>query len=168
MNGDVLNVKLGVCDVYIGGRHIGHTIGGVEVVYSPEYHETKVDKYTGVVERWLIGESLMAKVPMAEATLTNIREAITHGTNIGSTGVAIGSKSGKRSRTATETLRLHPIANLDSDKSDDVTIYKAHVTNDLSLKYSKEGERIIEVEFSGIVDESRTDGNMLGLIGDSL
>lgn len=164
---DILNVPLGVCDVYVGGRHVGHTIGGVEVVYSPEYHETKVDAYSGVAERWLIGESLMAKVPMAEATLTNIKEAITHAT-AGSGYVSIGSKSGKRSSPAAETVRLHPIANAGDDLSDDVTIYKAHVTNEITLPFKNDGERIIEAEFSGLVDESRTDGNLLGLIGDSL
>lgn len=164
---DILNVPLGVCDVYVGGRHVGHTIGGVEVVYSPEYHETKVDAYAPVAERWLIGEGLMAKVPMAEATLTNIKEAITHG-NQGADYVSVGSRAGKRSSTAAETVRLHPIENAGSDLSDDVTIYKAHVTNEITLPYKNEGERIIEAEFSGMVDESRVDGNLLGLIGDSL
>lgn len=164
---DILEVDLGVCDVYVGGRHVGHTIGGVEVVYSPEFHETKVDKFAGVAERWLIGDGLMAKVPMAEATLTNIKEAMTHASQ-GSNFVSIGSNAGKRSSPATETVRLHPIANAASNKNDDVVIYKAHATNEITLPYKNDGERIIEVEFSGLVDESRTDGNLLGMIGDSL
>ena len=164
---DILNVPLGTCKVYVNGVDIGHTIGGVEVTYSPEYHETKVDEYAGVAERWLIGESLMAKVPIAEATLDNITRAITHNID-GGDYVSIGSKAGKRSSTKTAVLRLHPIALADSDHSDDVTIYKAHVTNEITLPYKNDGERIIETEWTGIVDESRVDGNMLGLIGDSL
>lgn len=164
---EVLNVKLGVCDVYIGGRHVGHTIGGVKVKYTPEFHETKVDEFTGPAERWLIGEQLTAMVPMAEATLTNIKEAITHGRTI-SNGVSIGSRTGKRSSTATEALLLHPIANLSTNKADDVTIYRAHVVNEIELAFTNDGERIIEAEFGGLVDQSRVDGNLLGLIGDSV
>lgn len=164
---DILNVPLGVCDVYVGGRHVGHTIGGVEVVYSPEYHETKVDKYAGVAERWLIGENIMAKVPLAELTLANIKEAITHA-NSGEGFVSVGSRAGKRSSPAAETVRLHPIENQADDFSDDVTIYKAHVTNEITIPYKNDTERIIEAEFSGLVDETRPDGNMLGLIGSSL
>ena len=163
---DILNVKLGTCDVYVGGRHVGHTIGGVEVVYTPEYHETKVDKYAGVAERWLIGESLMARVPLAESTLTNVKEAITHG-NSTAGHVSVGSIAGKRSSTAAEVVRLHPIANDAGVLTDDVTIYKAHVTNELTLSFKNDGERIVNAEFTGLIDESRADGNMLGLIGDS-
>ena len=164
---NILEVNLGVCDVYVGGRHVGHTIGGVEVHYAPEFHETKVDKFAGVAERFLVGEDLFAVVPMAESTLTNIKEAITHANTL-SGGVGIGSNAGKRSSTAAETVRLHPIANAANDKSDDVTIYKAHVTNEITLSYKNDGENIIEAEFHGMVDESRVDGNLLGLIGDSL
>lgn len=164
---NILNVPLGVCDVYVGGRHVGHTIGGVELVYSPEFHETKVDKFAGVAERWLIGEDFYAKVPMAESTLTNIKEAITHA-NAGTDFVSVGSNAGKRSSPAAELVRLHPIANAADDLSDDAYIYKAHVSNEITLPYKNDGERIIEAEFHGLVDESRTDGNLLGLIGDSL
>lgn len=166
---DILNVNLGVCEVYIGGRNVGHTIGGVEVVYTPEFKETKVDAFAGVAERFLIGESLMAKVPMAESTLVNIKEAMTHASSLnGGDAIGIGVKAGKRSSTAAETVRLHPIANAANDLSDDVTIYKAHVTNEITLPYKNDGETIINAEFSGMIDESRADGNLLGLIGDSL
>lgn len=164
---DILNVPLGVCDVYVGGRHVGHTIGGVEVHYAPEFHETKVDAYAGVAERWLVGEDLYATVPMAELTIANIKEAITHA-NSAAGYVSVGSKAGKRSSTAAETVRLHPIANAAGDLSDDVTIYKAHVTNEITLPYKNDGETIIEAEFHGLVDESRVDGNLLGLIGSSV
>lgn len=165
---DILNVNLGVCTVTVGGRDIGHTIGGVEVHYAPEFHETKVDKFAGVAERFLVGEDFYATVPMAESTLINIKEAITHANTVGATGVGVGSIAGKRSSIAAEAVKLHPVANAANDKSDDVTIYKAHVTNEITLSYKNDGENIIEAEFHGMVDESRVDGNLLGLIGDSL
>lgn len=165
--GNILNVPLGVCKVYVNGTDLGHTIGGVEAVYSPEFHETKVDEYTGVAERWLIGENIMAKVPIAESTLANLVRAIPHAENEGNY-ITIGSKTGKRSSDKAVVLRLHPIANADNDTSDDLTIFKAAASNEVTIPYKNDGERIIEVEFSGLVDESRADGSMLALIGDSL
>lgn len=165
--GNILNVKLGVCSVTFGGVDLGHTIGGVEVSYAPEYHETKVDKYSGVAERWLVGEKLSAKVPLAENTLTVIKNAITHSTD-NTDHVTLGSNAGKRSSTYAKLLVLHPIANAANDRSGDVGIYKAHVSNEITIAYKNDGEQIIEAMFDGLVDEGRSDGNLLGMIGDSL
>lgn len=165
--GNILNVKLGVCKVYFGGVDLGHTIGGVEVTYSPEYHETKVDEFAGTAERWLVGEKLSAKVPLAENTLTTIKNAITHSTDQ-TDHVQIGSNAGKRSSTLAKLLVLHPVANADNDYSDDVGIYKAHVSNEITIAYKNDGEQIVEAMFDGLVDEGRSDGNLLGVIGDSL
>ena len=162
----ILNVKLGVCKVYFGGVDLGHTIGGVEVKYAPEYHTTKVDEFAGDAERWLVGEKLSAKVPLAENVLAVVKNAITHSTD-NTDHITIGSKAGKRSSTLAELLVLHPIANDASDYSDDVGIYKATVENEITIAYKNDGESIIEAMFSGLVDENRTDGNLLGMIGDS-
>lgn len=163
----ILNVKLGTCKVYFKGVDLGHTIGGAEVTYSPEYHETKVDQFAPVAERWLIGEKLSVKVPLAESTLVQLKAAMTHGTEVGGDTLTVGSYAGKRSSTLAGLLVLHPIANATDDNSDDVAIYKAHSSGEVVLPFKNDGERIIETTFDGIVDEGRADGNLLGLIGDS-
>jgi hypothetical protein len=165
---DALNVKLGVCKVTIDGTEIGHTIGGVEVTYSMEKYTSKVDQYTGPTEHFLIGETLQAKVPIAEFTLANINRAIPHGTVDGGK-LTIGSYAGKRFSTYAKQMILHPIENDASDRSDDVVIWKAVcISDDIVIGHTNEGEKIIEAEFGGLVDESRADGSMLGLIGDSI
>lgn len=163
---DVLNVQLGVCTINFAGVDLGHTIGGVELTYSPQYHETKVDKYTGMVERFLIGEKFGAKVPLAESTLAAIKVAIPNATLSGSK-LQIGSYAAKRLSSKAGLLVLHPIANAAGDRSADAVIYKAAVTNEIKIAYKNDGEKIYEALFEGFVDESKTDGNMLGLIGDS-
>lgn len=164
---DIQNVELGTCKVYFDGVDLGHTIGGVEVTYTPTYHETRVDQFAGVSERWLQEETLMATVPLAESTLANILNAVTHSTDE-TDHITMGSEAGKRSSTYAKQLRLHPIALIDSDESADVYIHRAHVTNEITLPYKNDGERVIEATFEGLVDEARTDGDYLGLIGDSL
>jgi len=164
--GNLLNVKLGVCRVTFKGVDLGYTIGGVEVTYSPEFQETKVDQYTGIAERWLIGEKLSAKVPLAESTLVQLKAGLTHGTEDGES-LTLGKYAGQRSSTLAGLLVLHPVANEDTDLSDDVAIFKAHSSGEVTLPFKNDGERIIETTFDGMVDESKADGSFLGLIGDS-
>ncbi len=164
---DATNVELGVCEVFVDGASVGHTIGGVTVTYTPEYHETKVDKFGSTnVEKFLIGEKLTAKVPLAEFTLTNIKNAIPFGTVSGGK-ITIGSVAGKRASENASQLVLHPVANADSDRSDDVVMYKAVQTGEIVIEHKNDGEKILECMYEALVDESRDDGNLLGLIGDS-
>lgn len=174
--GNILNVELGVCDVFFtppGASEInlGHSIGGCEGIYGPEYHRTKVDKYTGEAERWLVGEKFGAKVPLAEASqLSILKHAITHATQTGGSGSAlhIGKNAGKRTSTFAGQLRLHPIEKASGDRSADWIIRKAHATNEITMPFKNDGERVVETEFEGLVDEAMQDGRMLGVIGDSL
>lgn len=166
MSYDATNVTLGVCDVYLNGTHMGLTMGGVEATYSPEYHESKVDQYSGMIEKYLIGEKWSAKVPLAEFTLANINKAIGESTLSGGK-VTLGSKAGKRASAHAAQLVLHPIANSAGDRSEDVVIWKAVSTGELVIGMKNDGEKILECTFEGLVDESRTDGSLLGLIGDS-
>lgn len=165
---DLLKVKLGTCKVTVDGTDLGHTIGGVEVSYVPEFQETKVDDYAGIAERWLTGEKLTAKVPLAQNTLENINVAITHSEINGTDYVTFGSKAGKRSSEKAMRVVLHPIANADNDLSDDLTIFKAHVVNEITIPYKNDSEQIIVVEFGALVDEAAGDGALLGMFGDSL
>lgn len=163
---DATKVKLGVCRIYVDGTELGLTIGGVEVTYTPETHDSKVDQFTGKIEKYLIGESLAAKCPLAEFTLANINKAIAKGTVAGGK-LTIGSYAGKRLSEEAGQLVLHPIANLDTDRSEDVVIYKAVAGNEVVIGMKNDGEKIIEAVFEGLVDTTKTDGNFLGLIGDS-
>jgi hypothetical protein len=175
---DLNNVKLGTCQVFItpqGGAEIdlGHTIGGVRVNYAPEFKKTKVDKYAGNVQAWLVGEMLSAKVPLAENTLNTLKYAIMQSvhTDIANPAetdrLTIGAQAGKKATEKAFRLRLHPIANATSNKADDVQIYKAFSAAEVEIGYTNENEQITEVTFEGLVDENRADGNLLGMIGDS-
>jgi len=164
---DMTNVKLGVCSVTFGGTDLGHTKGGVEVVYTPEYHDTTVDKYGNTVARkTLIGEKLVARVPLAESQLSNIAVAIPGSTN-DSDMQTIGRGAGYDLDGSDAELVLHPTANTSGDRTEDVILYKAVVSNEISLKFMVDDEKVIEVEFEAIIDESKDDGSYLGLIGDS-
>lgn len=167
---DATKIQLGICDVTYKGVNLGHTIGGVTVTYTPDFHETSVDAYgSSVVEKFLVGERLKAKVNLAEFTIANLQTAINQGTLQGDDAVSVGSKSGKRASANAGLLLLHPINSPASDSRQfDVSLYKAVVTNELAIEHKNDGEKVLPVEFEGLIDEGRTDGNMLGFIGDSI
>lgn len=167
MAADIDNVKLGVCSVTFNDVDLGHTKGGVTVSYAPELHEVTVDKYGNTpVDQVLIGEKFVARVPLAEATLANFQVAIPEGTTSG-TKINIGTDAGESMSSDAKELVLHPIANESDDLSEDVVIYKALVTNTVEIPFLFDGERVLEVEFTALLDEGKANGSRLGMIGDS-
>lgn len=166
---DATNVKMGVCSVKFNGNDLGHTKGGVTVNYAPEYHDISVDKYgNSVVEKVLIGESLKATVPLAEFTVENLLVAMPASTVGGSnTRATVGKDAGALLSSAAHMLVLHPLANAANDLSEDVVIYKAVVGSEIEIGMNNDGEKIIEVEFEGLIDETKSPGSRLGLFGDS-
>jgi len=166
---DATKIRLGVCTVFFKGVDLGHTIGGVEVTYTPEYKEVNVDKFgKSVVEKFLVGERIKAKFSLAEWTLANLRVAIERATLQGDDSVSAGSVAGKKASENAGLLVLHPIENAAGNRDDDFSIYKAVSTGELTIVNNNEGERVLPVEMDGLIDENRSDGNMLFFIGDSI
>lgn len=165
---DVTNVKVGVCSVTFNGVDLGHTKGGVEVSYEPVYHEITVDKYgETAVDRVLMGERITAKVPLAELTIANLKVAMPMGTFAGAANarLTLGKSAGTRASASAAQLVLHPI-NMGT-RANDIVLHKAHVASTVDLKMKVDEENVFEVEFQALLDESKSDGNYLGLIGDS-
>jgi hypothetical protein len=164
---DITNVKLGVCTVTFNDVALGHTKGGVVVTYEPSYHNVTVDAYGETpVDMRLLGEKLIAKVPLAEATLANLQVAIPEGTTSGSK-LTIGSSVGDALSDEAKELVLHPVENASDNLDDDVVFHKAVVTNTVEIPFQNDAEKVMEVEFTALLDETKDNGNYLGFIGDS-
>lgn len=166
---DVRQIQLGPCSVTFKGRDMGHTIGGVTVTYSPDFYDSKVDKYgSSVVEKFLVGEQLMAEGNLAEWALANFQDIINQSTLQGDDSVSVGSNAGKKASLLAGLLQLHPLAYAASVRDYDVSIYKAVSVGELKLEHKTDGEKVLPFQFVGLIDENRSDGNMLGFIGDSI
>lgn len=167
--GDVTKVKVGACSVTYNGLDLGHTKGGVEVSYEPEYKDVAVDAYGNtVVDKYLVGEKFTAKVPLAEFTIANLKNAIPQSTFAGAANarILIGQKAGQnKASSLTAQLVLHPLN--EGTRAFDIVIHKAYVASTITLSHTVDGEKLIEVTFEAILDETKTAGNYLGLIGDS-
>jgi hypothetical protein len=165
---DITNVKVGACSVTFNNVDLGHTKGGVEVSYEPTFHEVTVDKYgETVVERYLMGEKITVKVPLAELTIANLKVAMPQGTfaGAGNARITLGKTAGQKSTTTAAQLVLHPL-NMGT-RANDIVLHKCHVASSVDLKMKIDEENVYEVEFQALLDETKTDGNYLGLIGDS-
>ena len=165
---DITNVQLGACTVTFNGVDLGHTAGGVEVSYEPVYQDIMVDKYgETVVDKVLTGEKLSAKVPLTEYTIANLKAAMPNATFAGAanTRVLLGHSAGTKQSTLAAALVLHPQS--EGTKRHDIVFYKAVVASQVALNHKFDEQKVIEVEFVALLDETKTDGNYLGLIGDS-
>lgn len=169
---DISNVQIGVQNISFGGRDLGHTDGGCEFTYEPEYTEITVDLYGNTaVDQVLTGEVVRVTVPLAETTLENLKMAIPTATVVedaekGTKALRIGSKAGKRLSEMAEELVLHPSWLPKDDKSFDIKLHKAVITSETTLPYRKDEKVVYEVEFLALIDESQEEGGLLAVIGD--
>jgi len=164
---DIANVKLGVCTVTFNDVDLGHTKGGVVVTYEPIYHDVTVDMYgETIVDKRLLGEKFSAKVPLAEATASNLIVAIPEGSTTGGK-LTVGSTVGDSLLDNAKELVLHPSENAVATLDDDVVIHLAVVASTIELPFTNDGEKIVEVVFEALLDDTKDDGNYLGFIGDS-
>jgi len=165
---DVTNVKVGACSVVFNSVDLGHTKGGVEVSYEPIYHDVSVDKYgETIVEKYLMGEKITVKVPLAELTIANLKVAIPQGTFAGAANarLTVGHSAGTKATNNAAQLVLHPL-NMGT-LANDIVLHKAYVASVVNLQMKVDEENVYEVEFEALLDETKSDGNYLGLIGDS-
>jgi hypothetical protein len=171
---DARKIQLGPCSVNIyhpvlGTVDLGHTIGGVTATYTPEFYKSKVDKFgSSSIEQFLVGEQLVFEGNLAEWALNNLRALINGGTLQGDDAVSVGSIAGKKASDNAFAVTLHPLAYAAGVRDYDVSAYKAVSVGELKLEHKADGEKVLPFVFEGMIDENRSDGNMLGFIGDSI
>lgn len=168
--GDLSNIQIGRQIMTYGSTDLGHTDGGCEFTYEPEYTDIVVDAFGNTVaDKVLLGEAVKVKVPLAEPTLDRLKMAIPTGTLVGTTGsqkLTIGSAPGKKLSDMAQELKLHPAWLETADASFDITLYKAVIISEVSLPYKKDEKTVYEVEFLALIDETKEDGDYLACIGD--
>lgn len=159
---DIQNVKIGACNVTFGGVNLGHTKGGVEISIETEKSEITVDETGSTVRDFsLLGEKMTAKVRLAETQVANLANVFPMGeledTN---TRLKIGKTAGQRFAAEAKELVLRPVGV--ADDSEDVVFYKAVSLGEATIGYTNEEERIVEVTFQALWNETK---NALGHFG---
>lgn len=163
------NVKLGVCKVFFDGIDLGLTKGGVEVSVSTDTYKTEVDQFgkTAVKEQ-ITGRNVSVKVPLAETTIQNISALMPGTTIVTSVGGALHLEAttgvGTDLLASAKELRLHPIALIDTDYSEDFVVYKAATAGALTFAYKLDSERIFNADFTGYPDAATGKLFAIGLV----
>ena len=166
-----INVEMGTCRTTWGANPAFQTKGGVEVSYAPEYHEIVLDMYgKSPIDEILIGETMKAKVPIAETTYNNLKAVIPACTEVtdvnGKKKLTIGRYPGWRLSQVAQALTMHPLSYDDDMKEYDIVLHKAVPIGDIKFLYEFDKERVYEVTFVGLVDNDRNSGDFIATIGD--
>ncbi len=163
MASTIENVEIGTVDVTIDAVSLGHTLGGAILTFEKEFAELKVDKYASPVDYALTGQNLMVKVTLAEPTVANLAIANPEGdsTTVGTLG--FGTETGWLASSAEVELVMHPVDQVTEAK--DVTIFRAVVTENTELNYTVGDQRVLEITFKALPDETQTNGSNLGRVG---
>lgn len=165
------NVEIGDVQIFADGTDIGHTLGGATFTFEKEFAELKVDQYSSPVDYALTAEKMMIKVTLAEPTTLNLSRAIPQGDyDSGSTDdkLTLGTDTGYLLSNDEVELVLHPRALAANDYSKDITIWRAIVKENVELAYTVEDQRVLEITFEALPDESQENTARLGRIGPNL
>lgn len=167
---NIANGRMSAAAITFNGQSLGHTTGGVTFHYEPQTDPIKFDQFGDTpVDMILHGETLQIVVNLAEPVVDILQAAIAAGVQVGSTGkrLHLGKDAGFSYRSVAAQLVLHPMDKGAGDQSEDVTIYKAVAADPVELNYEVDKQRIFEVTFTALVDETFGNNRRLGHIGTS-
>lgn len=174
------NVRIGDCNIYIdkgdgqGEYPLGSTHGGVEFSFEREFEDLTVDQFGNMpVDMALTGQNLLIKCMLAEPIGRNLDFAIPEGSYAQNpaTGepvdskLGLGTDSGFLLSTEAGLMRLHPRALPSTSLNEDIYIWKAVSVETIVLPYTIDEQRVLEITFRALVDESQLSGLRLGRIG---
>lgn len=145
---NVANFKIGSGDLFIDSASIGHTTqDGVVITYEPDVHLHMSGKYGSTpVKASLIGQKLTIKVTMAESVANNMENALA-GTVQADGKIKFGNIAG--TEVAGVELKLVPF-----DGTSSWIFRNAVPTSNVEIAYQPDNERVFQVTFTAMVDES--------------
>lgn len=165
------NLRIGDVDVYADGTLIGHTKGGVEFTFERDFEDLTHDQAgETVVDMALKSNNLLIKANVAEPTTENLGRGIPEGKYEAAgddSKLGLGRDSGYLLSQDAVELRLHPRANEDSNRDEDIYIWKAVSSENIEMAFKIDEQRVVPITFRALYDESQPDGYRLGRIGDA-
>lgn len=168
MANELDNLRLGHCEITYNSVDLGHTKGGCELTLAQDTYEATVDQYGSTpVKVYDKGLRVEVKVTLSEYQLDILKAVLPSSTKVEGAGgtpvdaLTFGKEAGDE--IAGAALLLHPIDGNSTDE--DVNIYKAVPIGEVKLPYKVDEETTYEVTFLGLIDDSKSDGNLIGKFG---
>lgn len=171
MAADITKVEIvGPCKITFNGVDMGHTIGGVELTAERDLKRVSTDKSGDTpIDYVLTGNRLKAKFMLAQTEWDQWNLAVPETSSFDGAGVKdrndFGADAGYSIRGDGAQLVIHPLKNVATDLSDDVTIYKAVSTDNVALPMKIDEQRTLEVTMEALYVEDYGTGRRLGHYG---
>lgn len=168
---DISKVEIsGPCRITVNGVDIGHTLGGVELQGTRKLTDVNVDRYGETpIDKVLSGNTLKAVFTMAQTEWAQWDLLVPETSSYNGAGAAdradFGADAGASLRAEGKLIVIHPLKNMATDLSDDVTIYKAVSAGDFSLPMRVDEQRALEITLEALVVEDFGTGRRLGHYG---
>ena len=162
---DVTKVIGGPAQFTLGGTQLSHTQGGITVTAKPSQHLVTVDEFgTTTCGIRHTGDDVKMKVPFAEYTAAVLGAVYEAGRDqtaaTGSKYLGIGRSAGYVYTTAA----AQAVPYLTADAAKLVSMLKVTPVGELVQEFNVDKDRLLEMEFACILDETATDGEMIGSI----
>lgn len=162
---DVDKITSGPAQVTLAAVEIGHTSGGVGFTITPQNRARNVDQFgSGEVAIIHTGDECRMTVPWAEWTADVLAEIYEPGNDqtagTGTQRIGLGRSAGYLYTTQAAQI----IPRLSDEATKLIDLLKVTPIGEISLMHTAEEDRIFETEFACLIDESATDGELLGSI----
>lgn len=162
---DFDNCVSGPADLLLDDDAMGHTEGGIEVTVTPNTRARNVDQFgSGECEIIHLGDEVRVMAPLAEWTAATLAAVYAAGNN--QTAASSGSKYmgiGRSAGFIYPALDLKVVPLLSADAGKRFQFWRACPVGALTLTFDNaENDRLFESEFACLIDESKTDGELIG------
>lgn len=182
--GNADNVVVGVGDVYVspvgtalptqtggvftfgaGWTNVGYTKDGVEVLYSQEIFEGKVDQELSPVVRMLMGEKMSIKTKLAETTIENIQRAIPASTLSTAGGLkTLHMGGGALSEIQVAFCGKGGVDELDAEFQRVFILYRSQSDAPVNIGHKANDLTVLDVTWTALADSTKPKGKRLGCI----
>lgn len=160
----------GPCSIVFNGVNLGHTLGGVTFKAKRNFTPVNVDKYGNTpIDFILNGTEATVEFDLAQPNYPQLAVAFPEDANYDGAGgldrIALGADAGYSLRQNAARLVIHPLKNAATNLADDVVLYKAVSTGEIDIPFKVDGQKIVPMIMTALVDESYGVGRRLGHIG---
>jgi len=168
---DLSKVEIaGPCTIFFGGVDLGHTLGGITFTAKRDLTKVMADKYGSTpIDFVLNGTEATIEFDAAQTEWYQWDKAMPETSSYDGAGIKdradIGGDAGYSLRQDAKVLIIHPIKNAAADLSDDITLYLAVNTGDVSVPYMVDKQKVMHMTFTALVSEAYGVGRRLGHVG---
>ena len=148
-------IDFGPCQAEFGGSYLGRTKGETTFNYSIETYSPDTEE-DGKVDELIIDDPLIITVPIVYTDVDTLLKIIPYATkDVGTGKLMVGKAIGTRLAQYANSLVLTPLRS----NTNKLNVYKAYPKpGPLNFSYARSGERIANVEFIAIRDETKPAG----------